>query len=89
MTMAWHGYKNERAYSQHGNNETFPKKHVERMSVFPRPHNFPEHAQRMRVFRLAHGSIETAKSKDSRNPLGLLSPVPLAGIAVMLRNSQN
>ena len=89
MTMAWHGYKNERAYSQHVNNESSPEKHVDHMSVLPQTHAFAEHAQRMRGFRLAHGSIETAKSKDSRNPLGLLSPVPLAGIAVMLRNSQN
>ncbi len=64
-------------------------KNVERMSVISRPGNFSEHARRMRDFRRSHGRIETAKSKDSRNPLGLLSPIPLSGIAVMLRNSQN
>ena len=89
MTVAQHGYSNERAHSRHGNHQTFPEKHVESVSVFPGAYNFPEHAQLMRGFRLAHGRIETANSKGSRNRLGPLSLIPLVGIAVRLRNSQN
>jgi len=87
MTTAWYRYRNEAAYSQHGNNEPSPEKHVAHMSVLPQSHALAEHAERMRSFRLAHGRIETAKG--SRSWLGLLSLLPVEGIAVMLRNSKN
>ena len=85
MTTAW--YRNEAGYSQHENNEPSPEKHLGHMSILPQSHAFPEHAERMRSFRLAHGRIETAKGSRSR--LGLFSLLPAEGIAVMLRNSKN
>ena len=65
------------------------KKHSKSSYTWPGSQDFPEHAERMRDFRLAHNSIESIATGGNFNPFRRLGLIPPRGIALRLRNALN
>lgn len=65
------------------------KKHSKSRCTSPGSQDFPEHAERMRDFRLAHNGTESIATGGNFNPFRRLGLIPPRGIALRLRNALN
>lgn len=65
------------------------EKHIKSRYIFPVSQDFPEHAERMRDFRLAHNGIESVATGGNFSPFRRLGLIPPRDIALRLRNALN
>ena len=89
MEIVWNRYRNEQSYSNYRTDGDYFEQYVERMRTFLIPHDFLEYTEHMKALYLAHASTEPVEAKARRGLLRLLNLIPIYGIAVLPRNSQN
>lgn len=71
--IVWNNYRNEQSYSNHRGDGD----------------SFEQYVERMRAFHLTHAKTEPVEANARGSLLSLLNLIPIYGIVVMPRNSQN
>jgi len=89
MEIVWNRYRNEQSYANHRRDEDSFDQYVERMGTFLGSHDFMEYTEHMKAPCLTHASTEPVGAKARRSLLRLLNLIPIYGIVVLSRNSQN
>ena len=89
MEIVWNSYKNEQCYSNHRSDGDFFEQGTELMTAFGGSHHFLEYTKHTGAFRLVHTNTEPVAAGARRSLLRLLNLIPVYGIVVLPRNTQN